>query len=905
MPKRKKQKASATTSSVAIQVSRTETVITTCTSTTPIVSSAANADFASSQGQDIVEMVRPGKDFLHLLRSAGADGDFFTRKEVLYFLKEYISSKKLYDPCDPGTVHCEKDQLGQVFGCSKFTISDVLPLLSAHIEPVMPCTQFAKKQKTPAAQEQNRKYVMMHRQQEKVKASNLTAESVIGVQPLFVKDSNHNEDHLSKSKSSQAQVRREERENTSGKRERKRKREKSSSSKSSSASRARQSSISITYSSDGEGKFPWYYQVQVQTSDENKSEVLSIQGYETAVIQDSEDDLWYMEISSDGGFSVEYEVGSDTSHGTAGGGESGDSDEFEDIVVVCNDSDIEFWADSSDVESTSGSDGSDMEISQDDKWRCGECDMLNSPFQRYCDRCWKLRPGWLPDRHSQQNRLLRRSISAPVEMTGEEMEQVTLNNQQLYITYSNRRKNSSSNEDFGRGKSFSSATRSPPQQTNSKQNRCASSSDGSKNASGNKPGTQETCIKLPSSDSVAGKVLDSEGSNDTIVLEDDEPTGTVMTAQQQSESSGYGSIGPWNDSIKSELTVDQANFVGSSKHSSLSHNIYPAYNDVIDLTQGPLEYSSLKPEVCCGTDVVDGPTSNEVFKSVLNDHGGSVCSGIQVGSKPMLPGLNVRRDSVTVVTEQRNGVDVDVIDQPVSHDVIKSTSNGVFNVTDRLNVNEDKDNKSHDNYIGAFQQSASSHLQGEDTKKIGLASLSARPCTSGAASDSFNSHDDVTQKPEYEPPGTTTDNCSSKTTLPLLHTTSSKHETAWKECPKSDKTSSAANRSDNSHASGQSTATGGSSGASIGTSSLSGGVIGAGPSGAGQPGPSRVQQPLGNEYNDLCVICMSKPKEASIIHGKTGHQVTCYSCAKRLKWSGRPCPICRRPIQKVIKNFLM
>lgn len=56
---------------------------------------------------------------------------------------------------------------------------------------------------------------------------------------------------------------------------------------------------------------------------------------------------------------------------------------------------------------------------------------------------------------------------------------------------------------------------------------------------------------------------------------------------------------------------------------------------------------------------------------------------------------------------------------------------------------------------------------------------------------------------------------------------------------------------------------------------------------------------------DVCVICFSKPKEASIIHGKTGHQVCCYKCAKRLRRRGKPCPVCRRPIRAVIRNFVL
>lgn len=56
---------------------------------------------------------------------------------------------------------------------------------------------------------------------------------------------------------------------------------------------------------------------------------------------------------------------------------------------------------------------------------------------------------------------------------------------------------------------------------------------------------------------------------------------------------------------------------------------------------------------------------------------------------------------------------------------------------------------------------------------------------------------------------------------------------------------------------------------------------------------------------DNCVICMARPKTGSIIHGTTGHQVCCYKCARRLKRQRKPCPVCRRPINKVVKNFIL
>ncbi|XP_052804089.1 E3 ubiquitin-protein ligase Mdm2-like isoform X2 [Mya arenaria] len=61
----------------------------------------------------------------------------------------------------------------------------------------------------------------------------------------------------------------------------------------------------------------------------------------------------------------------------------------------------------------------------------------------------------------------------------------------------------------------------------------------------------------------------------------------------------------------------------------------------------------------------------------------------------------------------------------------------------------------------------------------------------------------------------------------------------------------------------------------------------------------------GNALDDPCMICLMRPKTASLIHGSSGHQVCCFSCAKRLRRRGKVCPVCRRPIQKVIKNYIL
>ena len=55
---------------------------------------------------------------------------------------------------------------------------------------------------------------------------------------------------------------------------------------------------------------------------------------------------------------------------------------------------------------------------------------------------------------------------------------------------------------------------------------------------------------------------------------------------------------------------------------------------------------------------------------------------------------------------------------------------------------------------------------------------------------------------------------------------------------------------------------------------------------------------LDNNLNE-CVICMDNPNNATFVHGDSGHTICCMDCAKNLE----KCPLCRKPIEKVIKNF--
>ncbi|XP_071775418.2 E3 ubiquitin-protein ligase Mdm2 [Centroberyx gerrardi] len=55
---------------------------------------------------------------------------------------------------------------------------------------------------------------------------------------------------------------------------------------------------------------------------------------------------------------------------------------------------------------------------------------------------------------------------------------------------------------------------------------------------------------------------------------------------------------------------------------------------------------------------------------------------------------------------------------------------------------------------------------------------------------------------------------------------------------------------------------------------------------------------------DPCLICQSRPKNGCIVHGRTGHLMSCYVCARKLKRRNKLCPVCRLPIQSVVLTYI-
>ncbi|KAM5336207.1 E3 ubiquitin-protein ligase Mdm2 isoform 1-T4 [Glossophaga mutica] len=64
-----------------------------------------------------------------------------------------------------------------------------------------------------------------------------------------------------------------------------------------------------------------------------------------------------------------------------------------------------------------------------------------------------------------------------------------------------------------------------------------------------------------------------------------------------------------------------------------------------------------------------------------------------------------------------------------------------------------------------------------------------------------------------------------------------------------------------------------------------------------------VENNLPSNVIEPCVICQGRPKNGCIVHGKTGHLMACFTCAKKLKKRNKPCPVCRQPIQMIVLTY--
>ncbi|XP_076445724.1 E3 ubiquitin-protein ligase Mdm2-like isoform X2 [Babylonia areolata] len=337
-----------------------------------------SASSSSSQQYSVEEQIttvripmrRPTSAFLEILHEVGAHGEVFTMGEIILHVKNYIIRHQLYDARDPRLVHCPNNPLGQVLQVDRFTINQAVSLFMKHTYPVPDSCIRIRRQLVKKA----------------VGAEGASAAGVpqegSGVTSTVTSTTDSQADR--QDGATAAGVRREGGGGGAG----------GSCHQSHPGNRQKEegvgcegggrTSVNIEYGDEVDGATP-LFQVNMATTTTTSS---SSQSSQLPLSQAPEEDSVSVQYDSDH-FAVEYELESSDHRSES---EHSSPSAAKDFVVVQKESDVEFWADYSETETSS-----DTELGDADKWRCEQCHTSNTPFYRNCSRCWVLRPGWLPD----------------------------------------------------------------------------------------------------------------------------------------------------------------------------------------------------------------------------------------------------------------------------------------------------------------------------------------------------------------------------------------------------------------------------------------------------------------------------------------------------------------------------
>ncbi|XP_072257437.1 E3 ubiquitin-protein ligase Mdm2 isoform X2 [Pyxicephalus adspersus] len=334
--------------------------------TTDCVSSTTTdcIDNSSIMGSDKETLVKPNPLLLHLLKSAGAQKDTFTMKEVIYHLGQYIMAKQLYDEKQQHIVHCSNDPLGELFGVQNFSVK----------EPRRLYAMISKNLVTADSQESLGEVLCG-----KDKCTSQTQSP----QQAF---STELEDKLSPAASA-----------SSSKKSNSDSEENSSNDQSTEQQRKRHKSDSISLTFDE--SLSWWV-ISGLRCDRNNSDSTDTSS-NADIHTHSDDSDWLDQDSDTDQFSVEFEVESVYSedYTPSGDEQSLSGDDIDDEVYQVT----IYQAEDSNADSFED----DTEISEADYWKC-ECGEMNPPIPRYCHRCWSLRKDWLPDQNEKESNTLKR-----------------------------------------------------------------------------------------------------------------------------------------------------------------------------------------------------------------------------------------------------------------------------------------------------------------------------------------------------------------------------------------------------------------------------------------------------------------------------------------------------------------
>lgn len=296
---------------------------------------------------DDSKLVRPKVEFQSLLRHAGATKDIFTMKEVMFYLGQYIMKKQLYDQRQQHIVHCAQDALGQVLGVESFSVKEPRALFAMLTKNLVA----VKSQESLSSDEQRSIQTLIGAEAE--------SESFSRRRRRRRRRSRMSTEPGPSQSSGTAEVEDESEEDEGDGRKRR-----------------RSDSYSLTF----DESLSWCVigglggGLDRHSSRSSESHSTSERSEVTIPASDSDSD----------NFSVEFEVESIDSedYNEDDASLSGDDQVYEVTIFEAEDED---------------SFDEDTEISEADYWKCGECEELNPPLPRHCQRCWTLRQHWLPE----------------------------------------------------------------------------------------------------------------------------------------------------------------------------------------------------------------------------------------------------------------------------------------------------------------------------------------------------------------------------------------------------------------------------------------------------------------------------------------------------------------------------
>lgn len=309
-------------------------------------------------------LVRPKPLLLKLLQSVGAQKDIYTMKEIIFYLGQYIMTKRLYDEKQQHIVYCSNDLLGDLFGVPSFSVKEhrkIYTMIYRNLvvvsqqEPADSGTSMSESRCQPEGGS-DRKDPVQEPPEEKPSSSDPVSRPSTSSRRRAVSETEENADELP------------------GERQRKRHR---------------------SLSFDESLALCVLREICCERSSSSEStETPSNQDLDDGVSEHSGD--WLDQDSGSDQFSVEFEVESldseDYSLSEEGHELSDEDDEVYRVTV--------YQTGESDADSFEG----DPEISLADYWKCNSCGEMNPPLPPHCNRCWTLRENWLPEGKGKDNR---------------------------------------------------------------------------------------------------------------------------------------------------------------------------------------------------------------------------------------------------------------------------------------------------------------------------------------------------------------------------------------------------------------------------------------------------------------------------------------------------------------------